>query len=97
MLERLIGDDVQLVRMQSPDLGTSKVDPVQVKQIIMNLVINSGDAMPHGGRVTVEAANVGVDETFAELHPFTTVRPLRHPHRERQWSWHGPGNPVPHL
>lgn len=75
MLERLIGDDVELVSVLSSHLGTIKADPEQVKQVIMNLVINSRDAMPQGGKITVETANVDVDEMFAAQHPQTMPGP----------------------
>ena len=62
MLSRLIGDEVELVSVPGSGLGTIQADPIQVEQLLMNLVINSRDAMPQGGRITIETANVEVPE-----------------------------------
>ena len=63
MLRRLIGEDVDLVTALDPDLDKVKADPGQIEQVIMNLAINSRDAMPRGGRLAIETANVVLDET----------------------------------
>ncbi len=75
MLKRVIGDDVQLVSELGSDLGTIKADPVQIEQILLNLAINSRDAMPQGGRITIETANVAIEETNAQQTGSTTPGP----------------------
>jgi PAS domain S-box-containing protein len=68
MLPRLIGEDVELVSRAGPELGRVKADPGQIEQIIMNLAVNARDAMPQGGRLSIETANADLDETFARAH-----------------------------
>jgi len=68
MLHSLTGEDVSLEFALEKDLGNVKVDPSQIEQVIMNLVINSRDAMPRGGKLTIETANVELDDHFARMH-----------------------------
>ncbi|MBZ5721663.1 MAG: response regulator [Acidobacteriia bacterium] len=68
MLTRLIGEDIDLVMVPGTDIGAVKADPGQVEQVIMNLAVNARDAMPHGGKLTIETANVELDENYARLH-----------------------------
>jgi two-component system, cell cycle sensor histidine kinase and response regulator CckA len=69
MMRHLIGEDIEITFKRSPDLGLVKMDPAQVEQILMNLVVNARDAMPQGGRLSIDTANVELDET----HPRQTV------------------------
>jgi PAS domain S-box-containing protein len=75
MLGRLIGEDIELATVQQPGLGRVRADPGQVEQVIMNLVVNSRDAMPEGGKITLETANVDLDKTYARRHPGATPGP----------------------
>jgi len=68
LLKRLIGEDIQLTTVLAPDLGVVKADPGQIEQIIMNLAVNARDAMPTGGRLTIEAANVDMDAAYVRGH-----------------------------
>ena len=68
LLKRLIGEDIQLTTVLAPDLGVVKADPGQIEQIIINLAVNARDAMPTGGRLTIEAANVDMDEAYVRGH-----------------------------
>jgi PAS domain S-box-containing protein len=68
MLQRLIGEDVDLVTASDPDLWPVRVDPSQVEQVVLNLAVNARDAMPEGGRLTLETRNVELDEAFARSH-----------------------------
>jgi PAS domain S-box-containing protein len=69
MLCRLIGEDVSLATVLEPALAHVKVDHGQFEQVIMNLAVNSRDAMPAGGKLTIETSNVELDEAYAEAHP----------------------------
>jgi PAS domain S-box-containing protein len=69
MLRRLIGEDIELLTRLDADLGSVKVDPGQVEQIVMNLVVNARDAMPEGGRLIIETSNADLDEEYARYHP----------------------------
>ncbi|MBU1742874.1 MAG: response regulator [Proteobacteria bacterium] len=68
MLRRLIGEDFDLVTHSEPDLGTVLADPGQIEQVIMNLAINARDAMPAGGKLTIETLNVDLDESYCRVH-----------------------------
>jgi PAS domain S-box-containing protein len=68
MLRRLIGEHIALAAVLAPDLGRVRADPNQIEQVIVNLAVNARDAMPDGGKVTIETANVDLDEGFAQAH-----------------------------
>ena len=68
MLPRLIGEDIQLVFLPGEDLGTIRADPVQIEQVVMNLAANARDAMPKGGKLTVETAAVTTDDMYLQNH-----------------------------
>jgi two-component system cell cycle sensor histidine kinase/response regulator CckA len=72
-LRRLIGEDIRMLTRLSSDLGLVLTDPGQMQQIIMNLAVNSRDAMPNGGTLLIETGNVTLDESYEAEHP--TVRP----------------------
>jgi CheY-like chemotaxis protein len=65
MFKRLIGEDIELRTITSVGLGMVRVDPNQIGQVLLNLVVNARDAMPRGGKLTIETANVDLDETYA--------------------------------
>jgi two-component system cell cycle sensor histidine kinase/response regulator CckA len=68
MLHRIIGEDIELIRLLAENLGRVKVDPGQIEQVIMNLAVNARDAMPRGGKLTIETANVELDGKYALKH-----------------------------
>jgi two-component system cell cycle sensor histidine kinase/response regulator CckA len=68
MLQRLIGADVELVLRPGAGLGWVEADPAQIDQVLMNLAVNARDAMPEGGRLTIETANVELGEIYARRH-----------------------------
>jgi PAS domain S-box-containing protein len=68
MLGRLIGEDIIISMVLQPGLWPVTADPGQIEQVIMNLVVNARDAMPTGGRLTIETGNVHFDDSYAENH-----------------------------
>jgi len=73
MLRRLVGENIRMVTVCSPDLGHVRADAGQLQQVIMNLVVNARDAMPDGGTLTLQTANVQFDETYVRSYPEATV------------------------
>ena len=68
MLKRLIGEDIELVTILDPSLGTIQADPGQIEQVIINLAVNGRDAMQSGGRLTIQTSNVDLDDEYARQH-----------------------------
>jgi two-component system cell cycle sensor histidine kinase/response regulator CckA len=68
MLRRLIGEDIDFDARTFPDLGLIYADPVKIQQVVMNLAVNARDAMPRGGKLTLETANVDFDRDYLKAH-----------------------------
>jgi PAS domain S-box-containing protein len=73
LLTRLIGEDIHLELFAAPDLAPIRFDRSQAEQVLINLAVNARDAMPHGGRLMLETANIDLDEEYCRHHPY--VRP----------------------
>jgi PAS domain S-box-containing protein len=68
MVRRLIGEDIDLSAITNPNLGKVKADPGQIEQVLLNLIVNARDAMPGGGKLTIETANVSLPSDYALSH-----------------------------
>ncbi|GMV99998.1 MAG: hypothetical protein AMXMBFR84_11370 [Candidatus Hydrogenedentota bacterium] len=69
MLCRLIGEDIELVTIPSTEPSVALIDPVQFEQVVLNLIVNARDAMPEGGKITVELDHVELDDEYSKSHP----------------------------
>ena len=78
MLRRILGEDIDYLQVLAPDLGMVRADPGQIEQVFMNLVVNARDAMPNGGKLTIETSNMDFDEEYAARH--LGVKPVPYVH-----------------
>ncbi len=69
LLHRIIGEDIELVTRMADNLANAKLDPDQLGQVVLNLAVNARDAMPRGGTLQIETANVELDDTYIRTHP----------------------------
>src|SRR5687767_4500811 len=76
LVRRLVGENIEVKTLLAPDLGRVRADPAQLEQVIMNLAANARDAMPAGGKLTIETANAELDETYTSSH--VAVKPGRY-------------------
>jgi PAS domain S-box-containing protein len=75
LLRRLIHEHIMLQTLPAPDLWPVQADPGQLEQVLVNLAVNARDAMPQGGRLTIETANVVLDQEYARMHPTVVPGP----------------------
>ena len=73
MLRRLIGENIEIRFKPEAQIGRVNADPGQIDQVLMNIAVNARDAMPHGGILSIETANVELDEIAVRQHPQATV------------------------
>jgi CheY-like chemotaxis protein len=73
MLQRLVGEPIELVTAVAPGVGRVEADPAQIEQVVLTLVVNARDAMPRGGRITIAVADVELDAAFVAANPGATA------------------------
>lgn len=76
LLCRVLGEDIELILRLQPELGTVQLDPGQLDQVLMNLAVNARDAMPNGGKLILETADVTLDESYLGRHPGAASGPF---------------------
>ena len=69
LVTKSLGEHIRLTHTLDPQLGKISIDPVQLEQVILNLVINARDAMPQGGELSIQTGNIEIDENFVAQHP----------------------------
>jgi PAS domain S-box-containing protein len=75
MVSRIIGESIELAFLPGSKLGCVKADPSQIEQVVLNLVVNARDAMPKGGRLTIETTNIDLDNSYAASHAVVDAGP----------------------
>jgi two-component system cell cycle sensor histidine kinase/response regulator CckA len=96
LLRRVIGEDVELATLSERNVGNIRADPSQLTQLLLNLAVNARDAMPTGGKLTVEVRNADLDDAYARTHP--EARPGPHVMLAVSDTGHGiPPDVLPHI
>ena len=97
MLPQLLGEDIEVSLVLDPELGNVKADQSQIEQVIMNLAVNARDAMPMGGKLKIQTANVELDQAYIRSHPGSKTRQFRAPGGNRHGHGHGRRHAHPYL